>query len=67
MKLLISPEAAKTVKAVMQFIKSQNTIESGTKWFRKMEKYLLATIQQRQSVSLCKYPPFREKELHCII
>ena len=67
MKLLINVEAAKSIKAVMQFIESQNTNGSGNRWFYKLQRYLLEIIQVNQSLPLCKYPPFREKKLHCII
>ncbi len=67
MKLLISSEAAKSIKAVINFIESQNTTGSGIRWFRKLEKYLRRIIQVTPSLPLCKYPPFSEKKLHCIV
>lgn len=67
MKLLISSEAAKSVMAVMQFIGSQNTKGSGLRWFKTLENYLINIISVSKSISSCKYPPFKEMGLHCLV
>ena len=67
MKLLIRSEAAKSLKAVLQFIESQNTKGSGFRWFRKLENYLMKAVAASKSLSLCKYPPFKEMGLNCLI
>lgn len=67
MKVVISRSAQASVKGVIDFIESKNIAGSGQRWAKKLVDYLETLPKSHNVIPLCKYPPFRELELKCVV
>ncbi len=65
MEVLYKPRAVSDIEKVIDWVESQNTENSGERWFGKLDKAINRLARSKAKFAVCKHPSLAKFKYRC--